>query len=66
MKNLALLALAAATLACRPAADRQQAREAGAEAAGAQSGDVDILPPDESAATPSNQLANGTAEPARP
>ena len=60
---LALMLSAAALAGCRPAADRQQAREAGAAAAGAQAGDVDTLPPDESVATPSNQLAAGDAEP---
>ncbi len=29
----------------------------------AASGDVDVLPVDESAATPTNELANGSAEP---
>jgi hypothetical protein len=62
MKSLAPLALLAFLAACQPASDRQQAREAGAEAAGT-GATVETLPPDESVATPANELANGTAEP---
>jgi len=59
-----LFASAVSLVACRPAADRQDARLSGAQSAGAMAAnDIDTLPPDESVATPSGQLANGSAEP---
>ncbi|MCW3798531.1 hypothetical protein OMW55_12010 [Sphingomonas sp. BN140010] len=71
MKNLTKFALvglfasASSLIACRPAADRQDARLSAAEAARATaSNDIDTLPPDESVATPTDQLANGSAAPA--
>jgi hypothetical protein len=70
MKSLtkfALVGLFASTvslIACRPAADREQAKLSGAQSADAvAANDVDTVPPDESVATPTNQLANGAAAP---
>jgi len=65
--KIALVGLFASTVslvACRPAADRQDARLSGAQSARAvAANDIDTLPPDESVATPSRPPAGSSAEP---
>ena len=53
-----LIGLAAAAAACRPAQDQDIAVENGA----AVPTEIEALPPDESVATPTEELANGNGQ----
>ena len=48
-----------ALVSCQPSGDARQASEAVARSGGEPTADVSVLPPDESVATPSNQLSAG-------
>jgi len=56
---LPLLMCAAAMAACGSKSDQQDNSTAATEPAGNSAVDIDTLPPDESVATPSADLANG-------
>jgi len=70
MKNLTkfaivgLFASTASLIACRPAADRQDARLSAAESARAiAANDIDTLPPERSIVAPAGQRPEGASQP---